>query len=57
MVLRYVQSEEMLSGEVSMAFGTTIAMGFGVVDFEVGEGGEGEGFGVGWQGAFHCCSG
>lgn len=56
-VLGYVQSEEVLGGEVPVAFGTAIAMGFGVVDFEVGEGGEGEGFGVRWQGAFHGCSG
>ena len=55
-VLGYVQTEEVLGGEVPVAFGTAVAVGFGVVDFEVGEGGEGEGFGVGWQGAFHCCT-
>ena len=55
-VLGNVQAEEVLRGEVSVAFGTAVAVGFGVVDFEVGEGGEGEGFGVGGQGAFHCCS-
>ena len=55
-VLGNVQAEEVLGGKVSVAFGTAVAMGFGVVNFEIGEGGEGEGFGVRWQGAFHSCS-
>lgn len=45
----------MLSGEVLVAGGAAVGVGLGVVGFEVGEGGEGEG-GVGWEGAFHCGS-
>jgi len=44
-----------LSGEVLVAGGAAVRVGLGVVGFEVGEGGEGEG-GVGWEGAFHCGS-
>lgn len=42
----------MLGGEVLVAGGAAVCVGLGVVDFEVGEGGEGEG-GVGGEGAFH----
>lgn len=55
-VLGYVEAEEMVCGEVLAAFGAAVAVDLGVVDFEVGEGGEGEGFLVGWEGAFHYCS-
>lgn len=54
-VLGDVEGEEVLGGEVPVAGGAAVRVGLGVVDLEVGEGGEGEG-GVGWEGAFHCGS-
>lgn len=52
MVLGDVEGEEVLGGEVLVAGGAAVCVGLGVVDFEVGEGGEGEGR-VGGEGAFH----
>ena len=55
-VLGDMEAEEMLCGKVLLAFGAAVAVDLGVVNFEVGEGGEGEGVVVRWEGAFHYCS-
>ena len=56
MVLGDVEAKEMLGREVLMAIRAAVAMIFGIVDLEVGEGGKGDGLVVGRKRTFHHCS-